>query len=130
MSVWDFEAKIAKDMSVPKAREEKPPKTPEEEEREAMSKKISWLLRRGAASVGLTLADGGWAKLSELMACSTFNEFADRSPAKFMAIIQESNQAKFRYEMKESDEGTLIRAYTKEERQELEERGDSPSKAT
>lgn len=135
INVRDFEARIAKDMGAPKARKDKESGegvTEEESERQAISKKISWLLRRGAASVGLHLNDAGWAKLSELIDCSTFSEITDRSHAKFMSVVHESNKDKIRYELKDSTEGLLIRAFTKEERKDIEERGDaagSPDKA-
>jgi len=92
--------------------------TPDDDEREATSKKISWILRKGAARIGVAIDDNGWVKFSDLLNCDLLEDVPDRSEEKLMANIDESNAQKLRYELKDGpgDDGKLIRALKKEER--------------
>lgn len=88
---------------------------PDDDEREAMSKKISWILRKGYSRIGIEATHGDWIKFEDLLNCDLL-EVPDKSEEKLMSVIDESNQQKLRYEIKESDNGKLIRALKKEER--------------
>lgn len=87
-----------------------------DDEREATSKKISWILRKGAPRVGITMEDGGWVKFSDLLNADLLEDVTDRSEEKLMSVIDESNSQKLRYELKDGPDGKLIRALKKEER--------------
>merc|ERR1719426_226246 len=58
----------------------------------------------------------GWSKVANILACDLMEDMTDRSEEKLMAIIEESNSQKKRYEIKDSDNGKLIRALKKDER--------------
>jgi len=87
---------------------------PDDDEREAMSKKISWILRKGYSRIGIE-GQHDWIKFDDLLNCDLL-EVPDKSAEKLMSVIDESNQQKLRYEIKETDNGKLIRALKKEER--------------
>lgn len=102
---------------------------PEDDERRATSKKISWILRRGADRVGIEIDGSGWVKMSDLLASEILDDMPERSEAKFMSIIEESNAQKLRYEMKTTSEGTFLRAFSKQERKDKRGDADEPEES-
>lgn len=93
----------------------------EDDERTTISKKISWILRRGVKSkkVNMRMTDDGWVKVSDLGKIDILDEIPT---VKLMSIINESNHQKPRYDLKDSSEGQWIRAISKMERKEAAER--------
>lgn len=87
---------------------------PDDDEREAMSKKISWILRKGYSRIGIE-GQQDWIKFDDLLNCDLL-EVPEKSEEKLMSVIEESNQQKLRYEIKQTDNGKMIRALKKEER--------------
>mmetsp|Transcript_110694 Transcript_110694/g.309350 ORF Transcript_110694/g.309350 Transcript_110694/m.309350 type:complete len:419 (+) Transcript_110694:158-1414(+) len=90
---------------------------PDDDERTNISKKISWLLRQGAKVAGVFQDADGWVTMADLMNAEVLASF---DLGTVTSVIAESNRRKLRYELKETPNGTVIRAYTKEERKELE----------
>lgn len=84
-----------------------------DDERTAISKKISWILRRGAKVAGVKQDDEGWVTLPDLLEANIL-EGMDKDS--LMQVIVDSNGKKLRYELKESNNGDVIRAYTKADR--------------
>jgi len=91
-----------------------------DDERTTMSKKISWILRKGAERIQVEIDPEGWVKLSDLMAQDLL-DMPDKTEDKLKSIIDESNAQKLRYETKEGPDGMLIRALTKKERKTKDE---------
>lgn len=91
----------------------------DDDEREACSKKISWILRKGASKIGIDFQGSpkdGWIKFSDLVNAEILDDFPDKSEERLMEVIDDSNKQKLRYEMKDGADGKLIRALKKEER--------------
>merc|ERR1719316_1093000 len=94
--------------------------SPEDDERTSMSKKISWILRKGAERINIEIDKEGWVKLSSLMKADILEDFPERTEEKLMACIEDSNSQKLRYETKKGPDGeTLVRAYSKLERKKM-----------
>merc|ERR1719401_3083587 len=89
--------------------------TSDDDERMAISKKISWILRKGAERIAINVSDG-WVKLTDILNCDLLDDMSDRTEAKLMTIVKESNDQKLRYEVKETSDGVLLRALRKSER--------------
>jgi len=91
----------------------------DDDERASISKKISFVLRRGAANLGINVDKEGWIKFVDLLNCDLLADVPDRSEQKIMSVIDESNAQKLRYELKDGtgDEGKLIRAIAKERKE-------------
>lgn len=98
----------------------------DDNEREATSKKISWILRKGAQRVNITMTNDGWVKLADVINAELLNDVSGKSEEKILAIIKESNEQKLRYETKDTDDGKQIRAIKREDRKVIE--GKSPTK--
>merc|ERR1719401_1870161 len=94
--------------------------TSDDDERTAISKKISWILRKGAERVAINVSDG-WVKVTDILNCDLLDDMSDRTEAKLMTIVKESNVQKLRYEIKESSDGVLLRALSKAERKKPDE---------
>lgn len=90
---------------------------PDDDERTAISKKISWILRHGAKKVNVKQDENKWVKISDLCEAEVLKEL-DMST--IMQVIVDSNGKKLRYEIKEHPDGPYIRAYKKPERKALE----------
>lgn len=104
----------------------------DDDERTAISKKISWILRKGADRIGIasyTINKQSWYKLTDIMAAEIMDDVTEPSPEKFMELIKESNTQKLRYEIKEGSDGILLRALQKEERKRKDE-GDDKAPAS
>jgi len=86
---------------------------PDDDERTALSKKISWILRHGTQKVNVKADPDGWVKVSDLLGTEILEEVSKDT---LMATIVDSNAHKLRYKLKDSAEGQLIRAYSKNER--------------
>jgi cold shock CspA family protein len=99
--------------------------TSDDDERTAMSKKISWILRKGAERIALPVNDG-WVKLADILTCDLLEDMSDRTEARLMSIVKDSNEQKLRYEIKETSDGVLLRALSKAERKKPE---DTPAPA-
>jgi len=85
--------------------------SPQDDERTAVSKKVSWILRHGAQKSGVEMNPEGWVMLEHLAGCEILEGVAVN---KLLRIIVESNQQKRRYEMREEPGGTLaVRAVGK-----------------
>ncbi len=79
----------------------------------ALSKTLSWLLRHGAASVGLRLREDGFARLDDVLAVPRVAHFAPSlariqevrgpPPCPFAQIV--ANDAKQRYRLQQDDAG-------------------------
>mmetsp|Transcript_25915 Transcript_25915/g.59871 ORF Transcript_25915/g.59871 Transcript_25915/m.59871 type:complete len:568 (+) Transcript_25915:101-1804(+) len=75
-----------------------------------VSKKLSWILRRGAAAMNLHMDIEGWVKVNDLLKLSIFNGLGQQQ---FFAVIQAANTEKPRYEIKgvgPGQPGVMIRA--------------------
>jgi len=88
---------------------------PEDDERTTISKKISWILRQGAKVAGVAQDSEGWVVVTDLLNAEILSGFDMNIINK---VIIDSNSRKLRYELKETPHGTMVRAYTKEERRE------------
>merc|ERR1719382_1808076 len=69
-----------------------------DDERTALSKKISWILRRGARSVGIKIDDDGWVNVKDLQKAVILEDIDQKL---LMQVVKESNSKKLRYEIKE-----------------------------
>lgn len=85
----------------------------EDDERTAISKKLSWILRHGAKTVRCPIDEDGWVKFSDLLKAEIME---DVSEDKLMNVIAESNLQKARYELKNGPDGRVIKAISKEQR--------------
>lgn len=85
----------------------------DDDERTAISKKISWILRHGAQKVNVKMDSEGWVKVGDLLATEILE---DVSKELLMAVIVDSNAQKLRYKLKDAPEGQFIKAYSKTER--------------
>jgi len=83
---------------------------PGDDERTAISKKISWILRHGAKKVNVEMDDEGWVPLAQLRKTDIL---AGISEERLMAIIVESNVQKSRYELSTDRDQPHIRAIAK-----------------
>jgi len=83
----------------------------DDDERTAISKKISWILRHGAQKVNVKVDDEGWVKVSDLLETEILEEVSKDT---LMAVIVDSNAQKLRYKLK--DDCQYIKAYSKAER--------------
>lgn len=104
--------------------------TADDDEREATSKKISWILRKGAAKVNISMSSDGWCKFADLCNAELLED-EDKTKAsedKIMSVIDESNKQKNRYETKDTDDGKLIRAIKREDRKSADGSAKSPAK--
>lgn len=103
---------------------------PEDDWRESTSKKISWILRKGAARVNINIDRDGWVKVSDILTSDIMQDAIDKDEAKLMQVIEESNKQKLRYELKDGANGKLIKAIKKEDRKpkkQSELRAEAPS---
>lgn len=91
---------------------------PEDDERTTISKKISWILRHGTVKNYIEISDHdgekGWVKMSDLLKAEILN---DVSAEQVNRVIIDSNAKKLRYKL--SNDGQLIKAYSKEQRKAL-----------
>lgn len=95
----------------PRKMEQRMSLSPQDDERTAVSKKVSWILRHGAQKSGVEMNPEGWVMLEHLAGCEILEGVAVN---KLLRIIVESNQQKRRYELREEPGGTLaIRAVGK-----------------
>jgi len=90
---------------------------PDDDERTTISKKISWILRQGAKVAGVPQDADRWVLVSDLLNAEIL---AGLDLNVLNKVIVDSNSRKLRYELQETASGTMIRAYTKEERKERE----------
>jgi len=86
---------------------------PDDDERTAISKKISWLLRHGAKPAGLKMNDEGWVAMDDL-ANAEILDGIDMDT--LMQVIINSNGIKLRYGLEDTAQGQFIKAYSKRER--------------
>lgn len=88
---------------------------PDDYERIEISKKISWILRHGAwgSRCNVKISDDGWVLLADLR---TADSLKGVSLSRLQDVIAESNKQKYRYEIRETKDGTLIRASGKKGR--------------
>jgi len=78
-----------------------------------MSKKLSWVLRRGAKSMRIPIDGEGWVRVNDLLKLKCLNCV---NAEKFYEVVQESNKQKPRYQLKPSEGSEfelLIRASRK-----------------
>jgi len=101
---------------------------PEDDERAAISKKISWILRHGTVKVGLRLNDDGYALLDDVLKLEILDNI---SKEKLLDVIKESNLQKPRYEVKDSDQdGQMIKALSNADRKAVSISGRSSAAAS
>eukprot|EP00933_Yihiella_yeosuensis_P013520 TRINITY_DN12489_c0_g1_i1.p1 TRINITY_DN12489_c0_g1~~TRINITY_DN12489_c0_g1_i1.p1 ORF type:complete len:725 (+),score=191.78 TRINITY_DN12489_c0_g1_i1:124-2298(+) len=87
---------------------------PTDDERTEMSKKISWILRHGAKKVNVAIDEGGWIDIGDLLASEILGGTTED---RLIAIINESNSQKARYEIDADAQGRKrIRAISKSRR--------------
>jgi len=87
---------------------------PGDDERTELSKRISWILRHGAKKVNVEIDAEGWVRVEDLLASEIL---AGTSEEKLLSVIQESNEQKTRYEVKEAPQGgRQVRAVSKSRR--------------
>lgn len=89
---------------------------PTDDARESTSKKISWILRKGASRINIDIDKDGWVKLSDILNSDILQDAIEKDEAKLMHVIEESNKQKLRYELKDGADGKLIKALKKEDR--------------
>jgi len=63
-----------------------------------VSKKLSWILRRGAKSISVDIDAEGWVRLRDLLHVDFLGHMSE---AKLINLVEQSNRQKRRYEMKE-----------------------------
>jgi hypothetical protein len=88
---------------------------PDDCERIEISKKISWILRHGAwgSRCNIKISDDGWVLIADLR---TAESLQGVGLSRLQEVIADSNKQKYRYEIRESKDGTLIRASGKKGR--------------
>jgi len=98
----------------------------DDDDRENASKRISWILRHGAKKCNLLTDKDDYVKLSDLAKV----EIVDDIPMeKLLEIINDSNTQKLRYELKDSADGKMIKALSKDQRKSRREVEGNPPKA-
>lgn len=97
---------------------------PGDDERTEISKKISWILRHGAKKVNVDIDADGWVKVKDLIATDILSGVAQE---RLLEIIENSNSQKTRYELKDAEDGQIIRAISKNQRR--SDRGDRSVRA-
>jgi len=121
MASADASKKDAKDIRLKRLNNQKEDDDP----RAALSKLISWVLRRGASQAGVEIDADGWVKFNDLCKNDLFKE---HTPESLWGVIVDFNgqlasgkkEGKApRYEIRENEDGRSIRAYSKEQRQAL-----------
>jgi cold shock CspA family protein len=85
----------------------------DDDDRQAASKKISWILRHGTRKVNLKPDDDGFVKVADLLKVEILDEL---SKEKLLSVIAESNAQKPRYHLKDGPDGQLIAALSKDAR--------------
>mmetsp|Transcript_81507 Transcript_81507/g.170467 ORF Transcript_81507/g.170467 Transcript_81507/m.170467 type:complete len:970 (-) Transcript_81507:267-3176(-) len=81
---------------------------PDSDERIQHSKRLSYILRRGASSSGFDVDENGWARVEDIIAADAMQGMTMK---KLLSLIEESNRQKFRYEIRNDPKrGKLIRA--------------------
>jgi len=86
---------------------------PKDDERKTISKIVSWILRRGAATVGVSQDQRTrWVKFDDMCASDVLK---DHSPDLIWEVIIEFNAKKPRYEISEDTGGRYLRAHKKDE---------------
>jgi len=98
----------------------------EGEERTAISKKVTWVLRHGIRRLGLDATGDGWVKLGDVLSTKILEDVTED---KVLKMIEATNVEKLRYEVKESDGVKIIRAVSKIEREGVSGEGDAEEKA-
>mmetsp|Transcript_92513 Transcript_92513/g.160727 ORF Transcript_92513/g.160727 Transcript_92513/m.160727 type:complete len:557 (+) Transcript_92513:79-1749(+) len=88
---------------------------PNDDERTAISKKISWILRHGAKKVGAEIDEEGWVRVKDMLALDIFEGIMEE---RLLSVVHESNAQKVRYELKHAEDGPAIKALSKELRNE------------
>jgi len=100
---------------------------PSDDERTALSKKISWILRHGASKkqVEVKIDDDGWVNVADLVGVEVLGTITEQN---LMKVIIDSNGQKLRYEVKEDKKAKAmyVRAYSKDKRRSLEN-GSAPA---
>lgn len=87
---------------------------PGDDERTEISKKISWILRHGAKKVNVNIDEFGWVNATDLL---NSDILGGTTEDKLLAMINESNVQKTRYEMEDDPNGgKRIRAISKSRR--------------
>eukprot|EP00931_Biecheleriopsis_adriatica_P070691 TRINITY_DN4447_c0_g1_i2.p1 TRINITY_DN4447_c0_g1~~TRINITY_DN4447_c0_g1_i2.p1 ORF type:complete len:767 (+),score=139.08 TRINITY_DN4447_c0_g1_i2:97-2397(+) len=87
---------------------------PGDDERTEISKKISWILRHGAKKVNVSIDENGWVNVNDLV---NSDILGGTTEDKLLAMINESNVQKTRYEMEDDPQGgKRIRAISKSRR--------------
>jgi cold shock CspA family protein len=86
---------------------------PKDDERKTISKIVSWILRRGAATVGVSQDQRTrWVKFEDMCASEVLK---DHSPDLIWEVIVEFNAKKPRYEISDDAGGRFLRAHKKDE---------------
>ena len=87
---------------------------PGDDERTEISKKISWILRHGAKKVNVNIDEFGWVNVNDLLSSEILGGTTED---KLLAMINESNVQKTRYEMEDDPNGgKRVRAISKSRR--------------
>lgn len=87
---------------------------PGDDERKAISKKMTWILRHGAKKINVEIDEDGWVPLPQLRSADVL---AGISEERLMTVIMESNVQKVRYELKTIRDELYIRAIAKPPRE-------------
>jgi len=74
------------------------------------SKKLSWILRRGAPTLDIAMDSDGWVKFADLLAVDFLGTI---TASTLTDVIDKSNKQKRRYEVKEVGGEKVVRAGTK-----------------
>lgn len=79
--------------------------------RTVLSKKLSYVLRHGAKQLDLSITNGGFVSVKELLAIEDL--FGNVQTEDLLEVVESSNSEKQRYELIHEDDTWLIRATTK-----------------
>ncbi|CAL1126665.1 unnamed protein product [Cladocopium goreaui] len=85
--------------------------------RTVLSKKLSYVLRHGAKQLDLSITNGGFVSVNELLAIRDL--FGNVQAEDLLEVVESSNSEKQRYELIHEEDGWLIRATTKHTMEEL-----------
>lgn len=96
----------------------------DDDDRTVLSKKLSFVLRHGAKTMELPIDDGGYVRISDLLAIDQL--FGGVQPEDLIEVAEQSNRDKQRYEVWQDGDEWLMRATGKHTIQGLQ--GEKPVK--
>eukprot|EP00928_Gymnodinium_smaydae_P054880 TRINITY_DN38578_c0_g1_i1.p1 TRINITY_DN38578_c0_g1~~TRINITY_DN38578_c0_g1_i1.p1 ORF type:complete len:340 (+),score=97.15 TRINITY_DN38578_c0_g1_i1:79-1098(+) len=95
-----------------------------DDERTAVSKKVSWILRHGARKVNCKMNEEGWVLVSDLLKVEIMDNI---SKATLMKIVNDSNLQKLRYAIEGDGDDQKMKAIMKDKKR---DKADAAPKVT